>query len=295
MKKKFQAKNLCQIMFYSFPRGDISRVILNTITKIACKSLTNIYETVCNNNKINLNFLSLILYFFFVKITFFIKLLHEEPREKLHLILLKNLHYLSKTVSHLWTNENINNFLSYTNDQKENNLILLRASEILCTLSQNSNVYFYFVFNSKENIQLEDKEQDKKINHNSMNLVDNKVLKKLFEENIFHDNNHVAFNFCSFATTLLVFQAKNIRKLKHSNNTQLFENDIVLNSVYLFDLAKNGLFNIILECDKRLKVNNNDDDIKLLKVNYLIFFLHIVYYNKCNILNLRIVLNALLI
>jgi len=189
---------------------------------------------------------------------------------------LKNLHYLSKTVAHLWTNENINNFLSYTNDQKENNLILLKASEILCTLSQNSNVYFYFVFNSKEDIQLEENlidsnnSKNKTTSDNNMNLVDNKVLKKLFEENIFHDNNHVAFNFCSFATTLLVFQFKNIkRKLKDSNKEEnMFDNDFVLNSVCLLDLAKNGLFSIILECDKRLKIDshNKSDDIKLLKV-----------------------------
>ena len=41
-----KAKNLCQAMFYSFPRPDISKVILNTLTHIVCKNLTNIHETV---------------------------------------------------------------------------------------------------------------------------------------------------------------------------------------------------------------------------------------------------------
>lgn len=48
-----RAKNLCKSMYYSFPRADISKIILNTLTQIACKSLTNISETV--------NFFSLIL------------------------------------------------------------------------------------------------------------------------------------------------------------------------------------------------------------------------------------------
>lgn len=46
-----KAKNLCQSMYFSFPRTDISKIILNTLTKIACKSLTNVDETVRNHIK----------------------------------------------------------------------------------------------------------------------------------------------------------------------------------------------------------------------------------------------------
>ena len=41
-----KASALCKAMYYSFPRADISKIILNTLTQIACKSLTNIPETV---------------------------------------------------------------------------------------------------------------------------------------------------------------------------------------------------------------------------------------------------------
>lgn len=189
--------------------------------------------------------------------------MHEEPREKLHLILLKNLHYLAKTVAHLWTNDNINNFISYTNDQKENCLILERASEILCTLSQQSNVYFYFVFNTSDNLELEQKPDMK--SSNERNLVDNKVLKCLIEGNVFHENNQIAFNFCLFSTTLLVFQSKNIKKLDE-NNRKMIEDELIIDSNYLFDLAKNGLFAIILQCNQRLQNKQQPEDIKLLKV-----------------------------
>ena len=192
--------------------------------------------------------------------------MHEEPREKLHLILLKNLYYLAKTVAHLWTNDNINSFIAYTNDQKQNSLILLRASEILCTLSLQSNVYFYFVFNTKENLELVgDDETAQSLIKTNKNLIDNNLLKQLIEDNVFHENKQIAFNFCLFSTTLLVFQSKNIKK-KLEINIKEYE---VLDSNYLFDLAKNGLFEIILECNQTLiqsKKSNQSNDIKLLKV-----------------------------
>jgi hypothetical protein len=37
------------MMYFSLPRADISKIILNTLTQIACKSLTNVDETVSNN------------------------------------------------------------------------------------------------------------------------------------------------------------------------------------------------------------------------------------------------------
>jgi len=187
----------------------------------------------------------------------------------LHLILLNNLHYLACTVAHLWTNENINSFITYTNDQRDNNLVLQKASEILCTLSQNSNVYFYFVFNTKENLELQEENQaelKEGVTKCEKNLVDNKVLKNLIEKNVFHNDLHIAYNFCLFSTTLLVFQSKNIRKLSDERQS-LLESGFILDSSHLFKLAKNALFAIILECNKQLSTGKqNSNQINLLKV-----------------------------
>lgn len=200
--------------------------------------------------------------------------MHEEPRQKLHLILLNNLHYLARTVAHLWTNENINSFIAYTHDQNENNLVLLSASEILCTLSQQSNVYFYFVFNTQDNLELQEEQQlDEKrsVISDNKNLVDNKVLKNLIEKNVFHEDHRIAYNFCLFSTTLLVFQSNNIRKLDDARRA-LLDSSFILDSNHLFELAKNGLFSIILECNKKLMTEHLLDQINLLKVKHYLFF-----------------------
>jgi hypothetical protein len=47
-----KAKDLCKAMYYSFPRADISKIILGTLTRLACKSLTTIHETVSRNKEI---------------------------------------------------------------------------------------------------------------------------------------------------------------------------------------------------------------------------------------------------
>lgn len=41
-----KAKSLCKAMYYAYPRPDIDKIIINTITLIACKSMMNIGETV---------------------------------------------------------------------------------------------------------------------------------------------------------------------------------------------------------------------------------------------------------
>lgn len=84
------------------------------------------------------------------KITFFIKLLHEEPRQKIQILLLRNLEILAKRVAHLWSNENVTSFIEYTNCLNDNTQYLLKASEILCILAKNSNIYFLFSFNDKD-------------------------------------------------------------------------------------------------------------------------------------------------
>lgn len=137
-------------MYFSFPRADISKIILNTLTKIACKSLTNVDETVIDfefesSSSYNGRYSNLLLFCF--KITFFIKLLHEEPRQKIHHYLLKNLDVLANQVAHLWSNENVKRFIEYTLALNEvNACFLLKASEILCILAKNSNIYFLFSF-----------------------------------------------------------------------------------------------------------------------------------------------------
>lgn len=95
-------------MFDSFPRTDLRAKLLNTLTKISCKSLTNIHDTV--SRIVFKIFLFKIIKFSFIhafKLVFFIQLLHNEPREKLILVLLNNLYVLARNASHLWTKDNI--------------------------------------------------------------------------------------------------------------------------------------------------------------------------------------------
>ena len=210
------------------------------------------------------------------------KILHEEPRHKLHIAILKNLHILAKKVSHLWTIDNINSLIKYTRDQSNNEARLLHSSEILCTLSQNSNVYFYFVFNSdlkKVQEQLEKKQQEHELNLSLVDKVDNISLRNLIETMIFHSNKTIAFNFCLFSTTLLVFQLKNLKTTQ--NEEKVFGTDTntnCLDHLVLFELTKNGLFSIILECYKSLKSQNNDESFKHLKV-FQIYIYYMLFHS----------------
>lgn len=163
--------------------------------------------------------------------------MHEEPREKIQIFLLKNLNVLANKVSHLWTNENVLSFIEYTNALDENETLLLKASEILCTLAQYSNTFFLFAFNTSPD--------------------ENKLFECLLENMIFHDNKDIAYNFCLLATSLLILHKNNYKK----SNTFL---------VNLFNLTKNGLFSIIIECDKLISNSNNlPKHVKNLKVAFL--------------------------
>jgi len=228
-----RAKNLCKIMFYVYPRADISAIILNTLTMIASKSLSNIFETVM----------------------FLIKLLEEEPRQKLQLILLKNLHYLANNVAHLWTVDNINNLICYMSSLKEHqdDLLLIKASQILYTLAQNSNVYFYFLVNSPGVLD------------NSVR-VDSEKLKTLIEKMTFHENKSIAVNFCLFSETVLGYHHRVIMK---QQTQQQEHKSVSIDAEFLFDMTKNGIFSLILKCDKILRDNdvvvNSSLDLQILK------------------------------
>ena len=233
-------------MFYSFPRADISKIILNVLTKLACKSLTNIHET----------------------ITFFIKLLHEEPREKIHLALLKNLYILANKVSHLWTRQNLASFIEYVSDQQENNLLMLKSSEILVTLAKNSNIYFLFAFSTSSELD-EDKH----------------LFQNLIEAMIFHENQEIAFNFCQLSTILLVLQKKNLTNGIENNNSDFkAAKSDTENINKLFELTKNGLFSIILDSDNAIEAlsNSNHHETATLsapKLEIYTKFLKVYFYN----------------
>jgi hypothetical protein len=222
-------------MFYSFPRADISRIILNVLTKLACKSFTNIHET----------------------INFFLELLHEEPREKIHIVLLYNLSQLAKKVSHLWSQDNLTSFIEYVSHQRENDLLLKKSSEILYLLAHNSNIYFLFSFNSSC------------LSSEYKKLRDSSVLfKNLIETMMYHNNHEISFNFCLLSTTLLLLNKK--QKSTIINNEDFKQLDLKdINK--LIELTKNGLFSIILYLDRsieNLSINLNQN--KFQETNKLI-------------------------
>jgi len=210
-----KAKNLCKAMYYVYPRADISAIILNTLTLIACRSLSNIFETV----------------------TFLINLLEEEPRQKLQLILLKNLRYLANNVAHLWTVANINSLISYMGglEEEADDLVLIRSSDILYTLALRSNVHFYFVVNSSV------------VAVNSV-LVDTDKLKILIEKMTFHGNKSIALNFCLFSETVLAYHHRVLVKQQQQQ-----QNSSSIDAEFLYEMTKNGIFSLILKCDKELR------------------------------------------
>jgi hypothetical protein len=253
-----RAKNLCQAMFYSFPRPDISKIILNTLTKIACKSQTNIHDTIC----------------------FFLKLLREEPREKLQLVLLENLDQLSVNVSHLWTFDNINEFLIYCDFQKANEKISRINSTILRNLAEKSNIYFFFLFNlsphgthnnAKCNIR-----QDSILLLKDIKEIDDynrQMIKDFIESMIFHSDIDISINICFFSAILLIFQNENTKisrsisisdgyddfqVSKSSKNDCSSSSESIFDKEKLFELTKLGIYSIILNCDKSINNSNGN-------------------------------------
>jgi integrator complex subunit 7 len=118
-----KANRVCRWMYDSFPRTDIRTIVLNILTKISSKSLTNINET----------------------LTFFIQLLHEELRGKLSVVLLNNLHNMAQNASHLWTQNNIKSFLSYLKNSSNEDKVS-KCLKILSVLAGNSNTGMYLEF-----------------------------------------------------------------------------------------------------------------------------------------------------
>jgi hypothetical protein len=137
-------------------------------------------------------------------------------------------------------------FIEYTNCQYENTQRLIVASKILCTLAKNSNIYFLFSFNIESNgeslISSQMLEDNLKI--------DSSLLEKMIEAMIFHENKELSYNFCLLSTTLLVL---------HSKSSESPDKKKVEFIKHLFNLTKNGLFAIILECDKSIQQLNESE------------------------------------
>lgn len=98
--------------------------------------------------------------------------------------------------------------------------------------------------------------------------VDSEKLERLIESMIFHENKQLAYNFCLLATTLLVLHSKspslssessggtasnsNGNHGGNSSGMMAARKNKLERIQHLFELTKNGLFAIILYCDKAI-------------------------------------------
>ena len=165
------------------------------------------------------------------------KLLLEEPRQKLQLILLYNLHKLAKREAHLWTSENITSFLEYARCQNDanNQLLLLKAVRILNTLAVNSNAFFLFAFERSSTTSGDEQASSQNNENDFQRLVSSLTL---------HESRAVSFAFCQLATVLLVNHAKSLESGEPKSSAEFL--------VRLFEATKAGLFSIILQCDREI-------------------------------------------
>jgi hypothetical protein len=212
-------------------------------------------------------------------------LLHEEYREKLNFILLNNLKILAKLASHLWKIENINSFVDYINSVENNEIALLKASEILFLLAMNKNPYFNLYLDD-ENFLRKEKTLMSDLKNKENKVADIERVKLLIVKSIFHENKQIALNFCLLAESILLFNHK------QPVDDDLKENE---NSKFLFDLSKSGLFSIILKCDKYIKMSKNEDDKEAILKVKLISILKLIKRNLITYFNNRNLLEALLI
>lgn len=182
-------------------------------------------------------------------------------------------------------------FIEYTNNQNENCLLLLKASEILCALAKNSNIYFLFSFNFNQNDQTSENEQQTNqlnqqltstipVENSIPSKVNTRLLQSLIENMIFHENKDISYNFCQLSSTLLVLHSKNLRsdnKLKVS----FIQN--------LFQITKNGLFAIIIDCDKSIESLDKSEKDYDEKLKYFIRHLKVMIFFSYlkQILNLK--------
>jgi hypothetical protein len=184
--------------------------------------------------------------------------LNEEPREKLHLELLRNLRVLACRVSHLWTKDNLADLIAYTLEQQANETLLLVATDILCKLAVNANIYLLSVFSQADT---------------------GLKFKSLIELNMFHSRDQIAFNICLLATTLLVAQSKTT--LERNIGTNMLEETSSYALDELFQLTKSGLFSMVLDFDAHLEAYHNLNESEksrhqmnsLLKVNLFWFYI----------------------
>lgn len=212
-------------------------------------------------------------------------MLNEETRVKLHLILLENLLYLANNVSHLWTFENINDFIDYTSRFQSNEQILLITSRILRSLVEKSNIYFFFLFHSSLS-KLEQQQQPSSSSSTSLlmrqesNLCrdilkisdkNRESLKRIIESMTYHEHVEIAVNFAIFSARLLIFQHENTKlnennssaaqqQQQSSHNGSKKRSGEIFDENELFDQTKLGLYSIIINCDKLLLNNDNNND-----------------------------------
>jgi hypothetical protein len=144
--------------------------------------------------------------------------------------------------------------IAYTVEQQENETLLQIATDILCKLATNANIYLLSVFNQADT---------------------GVKLKGLIEANIFHSRDQIAFSVCLLATTLLVAQSKT----SIDRNAGVDIIDVASTSILdeLFELTKSGLFSMVLDCDAYLEAHeneknlaNNESKSRLLKVSIIV-------------------------
>ena len=117
-----------------------------------------------------------------------------------------------------------------------------------------------FVFNVANELEFEIEDttsaENRHLQENKLKkkLIDNELLQSLIEKMIFHQKQNISFNYCFLSTLLLNFQAKNVNKQKNVVDT--------INMAFfksLFELTKNGLFSIIIECDRAIEENYKEN------------------------------------
>lgn len=157
--------------------------------------------------------------------------------------------------------------------------------------------------NQKIMIKDEEIQEAKNFLDESLN-VDSEKLERLIESMIFHENKQLAYNFCLLATTLLVLHSKSPSLSCESSSVSCESSSSGMMAArknkleriqHLFELTKNGLFAIILYCDKAIDelqlpktdaINLNqktqlDHYIKYLKVGGKYFFLdYFLFFNS---------------
>ncbi len=78
--------------------------------------------------------------------------------------------------------------------------------------------------------------------------IDTDKLKILIEKMTFHGNKSIALNFCLFSETVLAYHHRVLVKQQQQQ-----QNSSSIDAEFLYEMTKNGIFSLILKCDKELR------------------------------------------